>query len=197
MAASITAALHRIKQNLDNYITPDEILDACLAAGHEWRERRLGPVITVWALLSQVLHNTAMTGVSRLVGVPFSAAAYCQALQRLPLDVLRTLLRQFVTRRHDATGDVARWHGLRVFLVDGSSCSMPDTPLLQQRFDQPTGQKPGCGFPVAHLLALFDAYSGMLGDVLASSWRIHDLTRIGELHPRLNAGDLLVADRGF
>ena len=107
MAVSITAALHQIKQNLDNHITPDDILDACLAAGHEWRERRLGPVITIWALLLLVLHNTAMTGVSRLVGVSISAATYCQALQRLPLDILRTLLRQFVTRQHDAIGDIA------------------------------------------------------------------------------------------
>jgi hypothetical protein len=33
--------------------------------------------------------------------------------------------------------------------------------------------------------------------VLASSWRIHDLTRVAELHPHLHAGDVLVADRGF
>ena len=74
---------------------------------------------------------------------------------------------------------------------------MPDTSELQRHFGQPTEQKPGCGFPVAHLLALFDACTGMLIDVLASSWRIHDLTRVSELHPRLQIGDLLVADRGF
>lgn len=171
MATSIAHALRQIKDDLDTHLTPEDIHDACLASGHEWRDRILGPVQTVQALLLQILHATAMTGVSRLSGVCFSASAYCQARQRLPLEVMRRLLQQFVARRRTATVDVARWHGLRVFFTDGSSCSMPDTPQLQRRFDQPTGQQPGCGFPIAHLLALFDAYTGMVVDVLASLWR--------------------------
>ena len=197
MARSITAALQQIKAELHQHVTPDDIHAACTATGHQWRERVLGPVLTVQALLLQVLHATAMTGVSRLVGVTFSASAYCQALQRLPVEVLRTLLRQAVSRQRDTTAARAGWRGHRVFFVDGSSCSMPDTPELQRRFDQPTGQKPGCGFPVAHLLALFDAYTGMLVDVLMSSWRTHDLKRVDELHPHLRSGDVLVADRGL
>lgn len=197
MARSISAAMRLIKSELHEHLTPDDVLAACVAAGHRWRERVLGPVVTVQALLLQILHATAMTGVSRIVGVPFSASAYCQALQRLPVAVLRTLLRQVVARQRRDTDRIGGWRGHRVFFVDGSSCSMPDTPKLQRRFGQPTEQKPGCGFPVAHLLALFDAYSGLLIDVLASSWRIHDLTRVGELHPHLRPGDLLLADRGF
>jgi len=197
MARSIASALTQIKSTVSAHITPDDIVTACAEAGHAWRERVLDPVTTVYALLLQVLHAVAMTGVDRLVGVRFSASAYCQALRRLPVDVMRRLLRSTATRQRAATDQVSRWRGLRTFLVDGSSCSMPDTPALQQRFDQPTEQKPGCGFPVAHLLALFDAYTGMLVDVLASSWRTHDLTRVGELHPHLGHGDLLVGDRGF
>lgn len=197
MATNITHALRQIKEDLDAHLTPVEIQEACRACGHQWRDRVLGPARTVQALLLQILHATAMTGVSRLVGPSFSASAYCQALQRLPVEVMRVLLRQFVEHRRADTAEVAGWLGLRVFFTDGSSCSMPDTPALQRRFDQPTEQRPGCGFPVAHLLTLFDAYTGMLVDVLASSWRIHDLTRVGELHPHLGLGDLLVADRGF
>ena len=197
MARSIAAAVQQIKDELDTYLTPNDIRTACVAAGHTWRDRVLDPVLTVHALLLQILHAVAMTGVSRLTNARFSASAYCQALQRLPSNVLRTLLCQTVTRQQRDTEPVARWRGQRVLFVDGSSCSMPDRPELQRRFGQPTEQKPGCGFPVAHLLALFDAYTGMLVDVLASSWRIHDLTRVGELHPRLKVGDLLVADRGF
>ena len=197
MARSITAAVEQIKSTLNTHITPDDILNACVAAGHDWRDRVLGPVTTVYALLLQILHAVAMTGVSRLVGVSFSASAYCQALQRLPVAVLRTLLRLLADRQQRDTEGVGGWYGHRVFFVDGSSCSMPDTPKLQRRFGQPTEQQPGCGFPVAHLLAMFDAYTGMLVDVLASSWRIHDMKRVGEFHPRLRAGDLLVADRGF
>jgi hypothetical protein len=197
MARSIRAAVQQIKDQLHTQLTPADIHAACQAVTYDWRERVLGPVLTVQALLLQILHATAMTGVSRLTGVAFSASAYCQALRRLPVEILRRLLRQVVTRQRRDTEAVARWRGHRILLVDGSSCSMPDTPPLQKHFGQPSGQKPGCGFPVAHLLALFDAYTGMLVDVLASSWRIHDLKRVGELYPHLQAGDVLVADRGF
>lgn len=197
MAHSIAAALRQIKDELNSHVTPDEILSACLKAKHHWRERVLDPIVTVQALLLQLLNSTAMTGVSRLVGVSFTAGAYCQALQRLPVEVLRRLLRQMVARQRRSTEEQSAWRGHRVFFVDGSSCSMPDTAPLQRRFGQPCGQRPGCGFPVAHLLVLFDAYTGMLIDVLMSSWRIHDLNRVGELHPHLQAGDVLVADRAF
>ena len=50
--------------------------------------------------------------------------------------------------------------GTTTFIMDGSSCSMPDTPELQRHFGQPGNQRPGCGFPVAHLLVLFHAGTG-------------------------------------
>lgn len=124
MATSITHALRKIKDELDSHLTLREIQDACQVCGHKWRDRVLGPAQTVQALLLQILHATAMTGVSRLVGLSFSASAYWQALQRLPVEVVRTLLHQFVARRRADTAEAARWHGLRVFLTDGSSCSM-------------------------------------------------------------------------
>jgi IS4 transposase len=114
------------------------------------------------------------------------------------LEVLRYLLRAL--GRHlsaAATSDDGRWHGHRTFLVDGSSVSMPDTPELQAAFGQPGGQKPGCGFPVMHLLALFDAATGLLHNLVAAPLRTHDMSRVGRVHPHLSAGDVLVGDRGF
>ena len=128
---------------------------------------------------------------------PATASAYCQARMRLPLDLLRTLLRRIAERLQRSAGADGRWHGHRTFLLDGSSCSMPDTAALQREFGQPSGQKKGRGFPVAHLLALFDAHVGTLIDVIVSSWRAHDLTRANEMHAHLQSGDLLLADRGF
>ena len=170
--ASIARSVARIKDSLADHVAPERILDACQKARHVWRERLLGPVLTTHAFLLQILHgNTAMTNVARLVNGDFSPGAYCQARQRLPLAVLQSLLRSLVSTARGATAQVARWHGHRTFFVDGSSCSMPDTPALQSAFGQPTGQKPGCGFPVAHLLALFDAHSGLLVELLTSPWR--------------------------
>jgi Transposase DDE domain len=91
----------------------------------------------------------------------------------------------------------SRWHGHRLFLVDGSGCSMPDTPALQDAFGQSSEQRPGCGFPVAHLLGLFHASTGTLLKLVIAPLLTHDLAHVQAVHPSLQEGDVLVADRGL
>jgi hypothetical protein len=191
--------LDQIKDDWIAFLSEEHLTRICREAGARWRDRTLSPVVTIYVFLLQVLHgNTAMTNLPRLSGKRFTPAAYCQARQRLPLAALRRLLHETgAPLRTGAGRGAAFWHGHRTWLVDGSSCSMPDTPALQKHFGQPAGQKKGCGFPVAHLLVLFEASTGRLLDVLASTWRIHDLTRVAELQHYFQSGDVLVADRGF
>ncbi|MEI7903495.1 MAG: IS4 family transposase [bacterium] len=195
---SIRRVLAQIKDDWTAVLTEEQLTRVCRDAGATWRHRTLTPVVTIYIFLLQILHgNTAMTNLPRLSGQRFTPAAYCQARKRVPLAVLRRLLHETgVPLRADVRCD-SRWRGHRTWLVDGSSCSMPDTPTLRKHFGQPSGQKAGCGFPVAHLLALFDSGRGHLLDVLVSSWRLHDLNRMAELHAGLQPGDVLVADRGF
>ena len=61
---------------------------------------------------------------------------------------------------------------------------------------QPAEQQPGCGFPVAHLLALFHAGTGLLTQLVVAPLNTHDLARMREVHSALQSGDVLVADRG-
>jgi hypothetical protein len=83
------------------------------------------------------------------------------------------------------------WH------LDGSGCSMPDTPELQQAFGQPGMQQPGCGFPVAHLLTLFHATSGLLMRMVSSPLRTHDMGQAHRVHEALEPNDVVVGDCGF
>jgi hypothetical protein len=174
------------------------ILTLCREVGYQWRPRVLDPVTTVHLLLLQILHgNTACSHLPHLAGLRFTAAAFCQARTRLPLVVWQQLVRQTSAACEQTTHDEGRWRGHRTFLVDGSSFSMPDTPELQEYFGQPGGQRPGCGFPVAHLLALFHAGTGFLLEVLAAPWHTHDMAQVALLHPTLRPGDVLVGDRAF
>jgi hypothetical protein len=116
---------------------------------------------------------------------------------KLPLAVFQILLRGVSRQLHQQVLDDGRWLGHRTFFADGSSFSMPDTPVLQSCFGQPGQQQPGCGFPVAHLMALFHAGTGMVLDVLTAPLRTHDMSRAASLHPELQTGDILVADRAF
>jgi hypothetical protein len=206
--AGVAQALKRITNDLEKLIPGESILAACVAAGHQWRERQLGPVRTLHLFILQVMAcNTAISHLRHAAGEVFSAAAFCEARMRLPLAALQTLLRESsaamrkaaaeAAGKADVGSNVSGWHGLRVFLVDGSSAITPDTPDLQKAFGQPKGQKPGCGFPIPKLLALFDAFTGMVVEMLGFPLYTHEQSKVCMLHPFLKAGDLLVGDRGF
>jgi DDE family transposase len=74
---------------------------------------------------------------------------------------------------------------------------MPDTPALQDAFGQSAEQRPGCGVPVAHLLGLFHAGTGVLLKRVVAPLLTHDLAQVQQVHPVLAPGDVLVADRGL
>lgn len=197
MTVTIVDAVATIKRNVANCLTVHSIEQACHAEKHKWRQREVGPVATIHAFMTQVLHgNAACTHTVRLAGLNCSAEAYCQARARLPLAVYERVLEQS-SQAARRSSSLPLWHGHRTFLVDGSGFSMPDTPELQAHFGQPGGQRSGCGFPAAHWLTLFDARSGLLLKQLASPLRTHDMSQVAILHPELAEGDVLVGDVAF
>lgn len=195
---SIAKIVDEFKQNWTREISEDAIAQAARDADMKWYESKLSPVVTIQIFFLQVLHgNTACEHLSHLAGLPFTAAAYCKARMRIKLDVLQMLLARCAGELQQETRDAARWLGHRVFHIDGSSFSMPDTPALQAYFGQPGQQKAGCGFPVAHWLVQTHAATGMILNMLAAPLRTHDMSGAAKLHPVLQTGDLLAADRGF
>jgi hypothetical protein len=196
--ANVQAALRHIHGELAQVLDGEQIQSVCREVGRRFRERLLDPVATIHLFVLQVLHgNCAVARLKDFTNRVFSDAAYCKARRRLPLAVLRGLLERVGRALQPTLGDHGRWRGHRTFHVDGSSFSMPDKPALQSAFGQPGAQQPGCGFAVAHMLALFHAGSGFLIQVLAAPLRTHDLSQTGRLHPELRPGDLLVGDRAF
>ncbi len=196
--ASITHALRRIKDDLANLLSPAFIEQICRESGHHWRDRKLDPVKLIHLFILQILNgNVACAGVPRIAGREFTASAYCQARNRLPLKVITTLASRIGSCMQQAVARVGLWKGHRTVLVDGSNFSMPDRPQLQARFGQHGQQKKGCGFPTAHLLAIFDAATGLVLDLIASPMRTHDMSQVHKLHSQLRDGDVLLADRGF
>ncbi|MEK6216833.1 MAG: IS4 family transposase [Boseongicola sp.] len=199
MVFHLSQALGRIKNSLALLLDRSLIEHACRQEGHQWRQRLLDPVTTLHLFILQVLHgNTACNHLPHLSDLRFTASAYCQARARLPLQVIRNLLANLCgVLDSETTQADDLWRGHRTFLLDGSSFSMPDTPELQEHFGQPGVQRKGCGFPVAHLLAMFHARTGFLIEALASPLRTHDMKHAAQMHPKLKTGDVLLADRGF
>ncbi len=126
--------------------------------------------------------------------VDAGTSAYCQARDRLPLDILSRL-------RCAAAAHAERarqlWRGLCVKVIDGTSASAPDTLKNQRAYPQLGGQKPGCGFPLLKIVGVFSLATGALLDYAKGNKHQHELTLLQKLLDQFKAGDLALADRGF
>jgi Transposase DDE domain len=194
----ISDVVRQFKRDWTSQLDDEAIAEVCREVGMTWRQTVLTPIVTIKVFFLQILYgNTACEGMRHLTRMAFTGAAYCEARMRIPLSAFQRLLERTAACMQEAISDSERWHGHRLFYVDGSSFSMPDKPCLQKEFGQPPHQKPGCGFPVAHFLALMHAGTGMILKVLTAPMRTHDLNGTIELHPDLRAGDVLAGDRGL
>ncbi len=198
MPPRIVTILGRLRQDLAAELSPEAIAKACREEKYSWRDRALDPATTAYFFLLQVLHgNTACQHVVHFGRWNFTDSAYCAARKRLPLGALRRLAAQVAQRVRTSATAAATWHGHRVWLIDGSSFSMPDTPELQKAFGQPGGRRKGCGFPVAKFLALFDLATGLLLRVDPAPLRSHEMARCAVATSGLLPGDVVLGDRGF
>ena len=124
-------------------------------------------------------------------------SAYIQARQRLPQECLERVLAATAQATDRSASSATGLRGRTVKVVDGSSVQLPDTAANQQEYPQPSGQKPGCGFPVLKLVVLFSLASGALLDVVFGSLHHHDLRLFRQLWECLKAGDILLGDRAY
>ena len=195
---SITCAVASFKDQPDALIDGSMVEHACQRIGHLWRDRLLDPVTTLRLFVLQVLHgNVACRTLGHLSSMRFSPTAYCKARARLPIELFEWLVADLIDAARRQTNTWGRWCGHRVYWVDGTGVSMPDTPALQDGFGQPARVRPGCGFPVMHVLWMFDAATGLIIDLAVGRWDRHDIADVAALHPKLAAGDVIVGDRGL
>lgn len=211
---SLTQTTPRFKhQILQSGATVPAVLDEPVireltrAVGYRGRACFWNPVVVVLTFLRQVLTRdcscrqaVAMT-LAAADAPPYRAArrrrsadpsAYSQARQRLPGILLERLARRVADQLHQ---HARRWHGHRIWVVDGTGVSMPDTPELQAAFPQPVSQKPGCGFPVANLVGLFCWSTGALVHWAIDNRHVGELTLFRRLYRWLQPNDLVVGDR--
>lgn len=176
--------------------------------GAHSRERRWTLRLTFWTFLWQVAQAGASCREAirqaqancRLAGQrppPDKNSPYCQARAALPTERLQEIHDELVAEAQAATAAKDLWCGRRVLVVDGTTLTAPDTPDNQARYPQSRSQKPGCGFPILHLVALLSLATGLLTAWTTGTYLEHELTLFQNLWEGLRAGDVLLGDRGF
>jgi hypothetical protein len=178
------------------------------ASGPHSRERVFSLRRTFWAFLWQVLNpgspcrevvrqTQALLARLDFPDLDENSSAYCQARLRLPPETLQRVFDATVQTAARLCPSADLFHGQEVKVVDGTTVSLEDTPENQQVYPQPRSQKPGCGFPLLKLVALFSLATGAVLTIVHGGFRDGELTLFRQLWLALKAGDLLLADRGF
>jgi hypothetical protein len=124
--------------------------------------------------------------------------AYCQARKRLPEEFFSNVARQTGRALEKSIAPQWQWKSRRVYVYDGSSVSMPDTPANQRAYPQPIVQKPGLGFPLARIAAVFSLACGAVLDVGICRYAGKGQSELGMLRTLWNLflpGDVMLADR--
>jgi hypothetical protein len=191
-----------------NMLTGPQLLEITEAYLPEHRERLYPPTVTLSMFMKQNLQAdrscqravnawAAQRAAEGLSVQSIRTGAYCQARQRLPLQMVTALARETGSQLSTQAQRGWRWRGRAVKLADGTGISMPDTPENQACYPQPSTQAEGVGFPLARLVGILCLSTGA---VLEAAIGPHagkgssELDLFRSVMGTLSAGDVLLAD---
>lgn len=194
----------------------EEIKQAFADAGVDFAQEEdeiYTPPLTLWAFLSQVLHKgeqrSCMAAVSRILVLLVAlgrepcaknTGAYCRARAKLPEKVIERLAVD-VARGCEAQAPRGwLWQQRHVKMVDGTTCSMPDTEENQAAYPQHSAQKEGLGFPIIRIVVALSLATAMLCSAAMGPYsgkETGETALLREVLDQFEPGDILLADRYF
>lgn len=187
--------------------------------GISYRERIFTPFVTLFSFLSQVFNDDGscrravmelaiIRKSSRKKACSSATGSFCKAKERLPLVLIQTLVR-FLAGRLSGEREKGWKHG-RVFVVDGTGFSMPDTQANADVFVRHGAnthtkkrQKKGpqtAAFPIGRILGVFSLTTGAVIDLAVSTWKGKGTGEQSLLYSLWNCfqpSDTILTDAGF
>ena len=123
--------------------------------------------------------------------------AYCRARKRLPEKLFSEVARKTGQELDANARESWLWKGRSVYIFDGATVMMPDTPENQKAYPQNVSQKPGLGFPIARIAAVFSLSCGAVVDLAIGRYAGKaqgEVTLFRTLLDVLRPGDIVLTD---
>jgi len=193
---------------LRELLTDREILDACRACGHRFRDRRYGPVVTVLHFVAQAIQReNSFAATWQELWTPLAASfpemavdrfvpsGLAHARARLPKEVIEFLASLACARTQEIEPE--RWHGLRLRALDCSTVSMPREAELFAHFGAHRARTTTVRYPLATFAVLLSLGNSLIADYRFGPFDPGEDSTARPLFRHLGPGDLLLADRHF
>lgn len=189
---------------LTRIVSPD-LVDAALETTRatQRRVRVLPSRVVVYLLLAAALFTEIgyqqvwarlIAGLDTAEVATPGSSALSQALRRVGAAPLREL---FTLVRGPAAG-AARWHGLLVCAIDGTSLFVPNSAANAATFGRQRGRPDAAaGYPMLRLLTVVACGTRTLVDAVFGPYRIGETSYAPTLLRCLRPGMVLLADRNF
>lgn len=185
-------------------IVPFEMVDAAVESGRavQARVRDLPSRVVVYLLLAGALFaeigytQVWARMVAGLDGVAVArpgSSALAHARRRVGSAPLRELFGLLA----GPSACAARWRGLLVCAIDGTTMFVPDTTANLGVFGRQSGGNGDSGYPVLRLLVVVACGTRTVIDAVFGTYGISELAYAPKLFRCLGEGMLLLADRNF
>uniref|UniRef100_UPI0012FEF294 IS4 family transposase n=1 Tax=Psychromonas sp. Urea-02u-13 TaxID=2058326 RepID=UPI0012FEF294 len=120
----------------------------------------------------------------------------CRSRQKLPLDLIKKLVRytgnaikEKIDNRNGIKGSI--------YLIDGTTFTLPDSAKNQEKYPQQSTQKKGLGFPICRALGVFCLESGAAVNAQIAPYKGKGADEHSMLRASLDTfkkGDLIIGD---
>ena len=190
-------------------ILPESRLSEILEEeGIAYRNRLYTPVVTLWAMIHQVLspdkslRNTlkCMSTWLRAAGEAAPSAdtgAYSKARGRLSEALLQRLVPETAETLEKQIPKAHYWCGRRVKVFDGTTVLMADSSANQAAYPQHANQSEGCGFPWARVVVFFCLLSGAVVSACVAPKTMSEIVMSRLLYEDLSPEDVAMADQAY
>lgn len=172
-----------------------------------YRERIFTPTITLSIFLKQAFSpiSSCTNAVNNFIvetkekfskKVSNSTGSYCRSRQKLPIEMIQALtkytgmqVKSNLEKEYDIKGNI--------YLIDGTTFSLPDTEKNQAKYPQQKAQAEGLGFPICRALGVFCLESGVAINAELAPFKGKDASEhhmLRKLLDTFQSGDLIVGD---
>jgi len=126
-----------------------------------------------------------------------STSGYCKARNRLSASGIKNLTKEIAQKNEIKVNKNWKFRGRDVYLIDGTTLTMPDTEKNQKKYPQSKSQKEGLGFPICRVVSIISLSTGLIIDANIGKYSGKETGEQALLRTMLHnfkKGDIVLAD---